>query len=129
MSESKAPDHIWAASDSEITEGIEGIWHVDKSVYGGTEYTRTDAIMSDPRVKALVEAASRMADPLEHGMTARESVEDWRAALAAIKAPDNDIPDMAEIARNFGIAMQDLKRNYNDYYAALTAKLEGQTDA
>ena len=49
------------------------------------EYTRTDAIMSDPRVKALVECGSRIADCLENGVLSSDAVTQWDNALAAIK--------------------------------------------
>lgn len=58
MSESKAPEKIWArVGYYGIMSGAVGSFreHPD-GTSGYFEYTRTDAIMSDPRVKALVKA-------------------------------------------------------------------------
>lgn len=38
-----APERIWAA-DQKYAEGIEGSWHVDRSIYGGVEYVCADTI-------------------------------------------------------------------------------------
>ena len=92
MSESKAPEKIWARVDYHgIMSGAVGSFceHPD-GTSGYSEYTRTDAIMSDPRVKALVKALCLAKEQEEFDAEVENRpqlrwVRGARAALAEIK--------------------------------------------
>lgn len=96
MSESKAPEKIYVRWPSGINStGLA----FTKYQPNRTEYTRTDAIMSDPRVKALIEALESAAK--QHrtiaGMgvmcasaVAYNAAREAEAALAAIKEAADD---------------------------------------
>ena len=82
-----APERIWAA-DQKYAEGIEGSWHVDRSIYGGVEYVCADTITAlEAENKRLREALIRIEDLTSHnmGMSDREERVVNKQACAALE--------------------------------------------
>ena len=99
---SDLPETIWAVHGN--TEGavVNGAWaDTIRHFCGGIEYRRADLvapatppmpltpaqIMSDPRVKALVEAGEVMARALHGDYIVPGSAKVWDAAIAQLKGP------------------------------------------